>query len=552
MLKTLGGISMIEDKGKYLLLERAISLIRWILMMVILFSFPVSIYNETRSFNRIFILLIVYGLWNGCVHFLINRFNDTERKRYWVGIMQWGVDILVVSRLTILLETPFIGYSLYILLIMCSFLRYLNRPITMILNAITLVNMILSHTIIYGWQDNIYNEQVGIGVVSNIGAIIILYIFVKQYENMKLLVDVQHTDVAGLENNIRKMLDLTEITTQMQHSNTKDAIIRNAVFTISNSITDSQSILVLYSNKNCAKNSKIYHFNTVKESVMKGDENIPFQTLDITEDLSILRQIREYKNCIRSYEPLAFDAVYSLGTLGGLLEHSKEKNYIYLFPVMQHNEESGIIICNTLYRLEEYVCHYIAAIVEQIGTAFTRTEMLSEERKKAMYDSLTNVKSRLGLAETIPHLVTTSKRCDYTIGCIFVDIDYFKRFNDEYGHSIGDEALKIVAKIIKDNIRGQDVVGRYGGEEFVVFLQDVTEEETYQKAEMLRSKIEAFDLKEALGIEKLLTASFGVAIYPKDAYEFDEVVKRADMAMYAAKKFRNKVCIYNKEFKTID
>ncbi|MHC1750301.1 MAG: GGDEF domain-containing protein [Cellulosilyticaceae bacterium] len=542
---------MIEDKEKYLILEKAIGSIRWIMIMVTLFSFPTSLYSDPDNFGKIFFLLVFYVIWGTCVHFLVNnnRFNDTTEKRYWVSIIEWGMDIIVIGAMIILFKTPFIGYMMYTLLIVYVFLHYLNHMTSLVLSFLTIMNMALSHTSLYGWEQSIYNEQVGIALIAMMGVATALYIFTKEYASMKMLVDLHYADMAGLKNNIRKMADLTEVTLQMQHSNTQDAIIRNTVFTVSNLMTEASATLLIYAAENTNEQTRLYHFEEVRKAVMNGDETIPFRCVEITEDLMVLRQAREYKNCIQFYEPLNLDGINSLGTFKVLFKKNVEKNYIYLFPVMQHNRESGMIVCNTLYRLETSVCHYIAAIVEQVGTAFARTAMLEEERKKAMYDSLTNVKSRLGLAESIPQIIATSHKCGYSVGCIFIDIDYFKLFNDQYGHNIGDEVLKILAYLIKDNVREQDIVGRYGGEEFVVFLYNVTEEETYQKAEMLRLKIESFDLEETLGIKQPLTASFGVSLYPTDSSEFDDVIKLADQAMYRAKKTRNKVCIYSKEFK---
>ena len=129
---------------------------------------------------------------------------------------------------------------------------------------------------------------------------------------------------------------------------------------------------------------------------------------------------------------------------------------------------------------------------------------------------------------------------------IFIDIDYFKNYNDIYGHQKGDYVLKRVAEIIKLNIRDGDVAARYGGEEFAVILPDTTEEEALDVAENLRKEIEnsQFDGEENQPNGKL-TVSIGVSVYPDKAQNDIDLIKSADDALYRAKFFyKNRVEAY--------
>lgn len=126
---------------------------------------------------------------------------------------------------------------------------------------------------------------------------------------------------------------------------------------------------------------------------------------------------------------------------------------------------------------------------------------------------------------------------------IFIDIDYFKRINDTHGHAAGDTVLREVARVIKANVRGVDIVGRYGGEEIVVGLVGADLERSTHIAEELRTKIEALKLKVD-GEEIAVTASFGVAAM-RAGMSLDQLLREADEAMYRAKvEGRNKVESY--------
>ena len=127
---------------------------------------------------------------------------------------------------------------------------------------------------------------------------------------------------------------------------------------------------------------------------------------------------------------------------------------------------------------------------------------------------------------------------------LMIDLDYFKKYNDQFGHVAGDIVLKTVAKILDDSF-GQpgNIVCRYGGEEFCVLLPDCTKENAKQLAEKVRKKIE----QEKIVLrrqETNITVSIGVSTFPKDAQMKEELIYKADHALYRAKEEgRNRVCI---------
>ena len=131
---------------------------------------------------------------------------------------------------------------------------------------------------------------------------------------------------------------------------------------------------------------------------------------------------------------------------------------------------------------------------------------------------------------------------------LFCDIDHFKRINDTYGHIKGDLVLQEVAKIIRESTNGNEGVFRYGGEEFVILLENCSGEEGFDIAEKIRLKVCSSDVIKSYCNFEILTISIGLAVYPYDGVQIDTLIHNADSAMYHVKETgRNRCEIYNSE-----
>ena len=116
-----------------------------------------------------------------------------------------------------------------------------------------------------------------------------------------------------------------------------------------------------------------------------------------------------------------------------------------------------------------------------------------------------------------------------------IDIDFFKKFNDTYGHQAGDAVLRGVAHTLKINVRSSDVVCRYGGEEMAIILKDTDFDQAFLTAEKVCKTIAAKPFKIAANTEKQVTISLGVSTYPICGLETQEMIEFADRGLYAAK-----------------
>ena len=158
----------------------------------------------------------------------------------------------------------------------------------------------------------------------------------------------------------------------------------------------------------------------------------------------------------------------------------------------------------------------------------------------ALRDPLTNAFNRRHMIEFLNKELAKFRRTKTATSVMMIDIDHFKRINDEYDHSIGDLVLKEFTEIINENIRDTDLLCRYGGEEFLVILSGADSGVAFKIAERIRKKIADYNFSE---LSCNVTASFGVAAFSEEDDEIS-IIKRADQLLYKAKRAgRNQTCI---------
>ena len=189
-----------------------------------------------------------------------------------------------------------------------------------------------------------------------------------------------------------------------------------------------------------------------------------------------------------------------------------------------------------------------------------KIEALEEELKRltklVYHDELTGILNRRGFSKEAEEqfkgislgdtLVERRTHNQIPYAVIFIDLDDFKKINDTYGHAIGDIALKTVSSVLAEQLRGGDVFGRWGGEEFVVGLLGASAELARHVAEKLRVAIERCVIKTEEGHSINLSASFGVKEHDNEK-SVSEMLDSADDAMYEAKKNgKNRVVVYKK------
>lgn len=180
-------------------------------------------------------------------------------------------------------------------------------------------------------------------------------------------------------------------------------------------------------------------------------------------------------------------------------------------------------------------------MAEHIALALANITLHNHLREQSLRDPLTGLFNRRYLEEAASRELQRAERNAYPLAVLVLDVDHFKRFNDEYGHQAGDEILIHVADELQEHFRGDDVVCRFGGEEFVALLPNISEQQALQRAEQLRSAIEHSEWLID-GKHLRVTVSIGSAIFPEHASDLDSLINLADEALYQAKNTgRNKV-----------
>jgi diguanylate cyclase (GGDEF)-like protein len=244
----------------------------------------------------------------------------------------------------------------------------------------------------------------------------------------------------------------------------------------------------------------------------------------------------------------------NFGLLCQHITNPQEANYLCV-PLLAHGEALGVLYLQ--YGLnepeaekyfDEHRQHLAAAVADHVALALANLKLREALRQQAIRDLLTGLFNRRYMEESLERELRRAERGGTSVGVIMSDIDKFKEFNDLFGHDGGDTLLRDLGVFLKKRMRGEDIVCRYGGEEFVFVLPDATLESTRQWAEELRravKELRVYHLGKPLGP---IAMSFGVAVFPEHGSTVEKILNRADIALYRAKnEGRDRVIIASQE-----
>lgn len=215
-----------------------------------------------------------------------------------------------------------------------------------------------------------------------------------------------------------------------------------------------------------------------------------------------------------------------------------------LVPLMAKEKVIGAILADN-YVLKTPISNedirMLSMFANQAGMAIENSKVYEETLLKSHKDSLTNVWNHGYFQYKLDEEIQKTNAGSEHLSLMLVDIDDFKKYNDTFGHQIGDLALKQIAEIITKNLRSADIACRYGGEEFVIIMPSTSKKDAVVNAERLRQSVEKFIFAPS----HRLTISIGIATFPSDSLEKEGLIKKSDLCLYKAKQEGKNRVIYS-------
>jgi diguanylate cyclase (GGDEF)-like protein len=213
-------------------------------------------------------------------------------------------------------------------------------------------------------------------------------------------------------------------------------------------------------------------------------------------------------------------------------------------PLVTHDELVGMLHLEGLAAGagHEEQEHLAVTVAEQLALALGNARLRESLRRQSVLDPLTGLFNRRHFDAALKRELARARRKNVPVSLVLVDIDHFKRVNDDYGHAVGDAVLRTIAQQLRLGIREGDIACRYGGEEMVLLLPECAAADAGKRAEAIRVALAAMAPHPEGEGPQQVTASFGVAAYPADAQDAEALFWAADKALYRAKQHgRNQV-----------
>ncbi|MFH0802023.1 MAG: sensor domain-containing diguanylate cyclase [bacterium] len=227
-----------------------------------------------------------------------------------------------------------------------------------------------------------------------------------------------------------------------------------------------------------------------------------------------------------------------------IVPRNKAFRSVMIVPLVFEEESLGVIYAaySRPAFFSESNVHFLTMIARQVAVAVRNVQLHTTTQALAITDSLSGMYTHGYFQDHLGKEITRSKYANQPISIVIIDVDFFKKVNDSYGHPQGDSILRQLGGVIRRALRPTDVICRYGGDEFTVTMSNSNRIGAVMLAERVRQAVEDYEF--VLGNHIVhITVSGGVAAFPEDAETKKDLVDKADKALYEAKrKGRNKVC----------
>jgi len=227
-----------------------------------------------------------------------------------------------------------------------------------------------------------------------------------------------------------------------------------------------------------------------------------------------------------------------------------DEGSLFMMPLSYEKELLGILVFLSPIpnAIRPYQIELLKVLGNQAAASLANAKFHAEIERMAITDGLTGLFNHRNFQEKLTAEFRRLERFSASLSLLLIDIDFFKKINDSYGHPAGDEVLREVSRIIRETIRSVDIPARYGGEEFAALLPGTNHEGALKMAERLRESIEKTNFPIE-GKKLRVSVSIGAATSPHDAAAKEELVEKADKALYYAKRNGRNRCVLWREVK---
>jgi len=174
-------------------------------------------------------------------------------------------------------------------------------------------------------------------------------------------------------------------------------------------------------------------------------------------------------------------------------------------------------------------------VAGQVALSLASLRLRETLRDQSIRDPLTGLFNRRFMQESLDRELQRAKRKKRPLAVIFIDLDHFKRFNDTFGHAAGDLILRTMGELFQRHFRGDDVICRYGGEEFAIILPESSAKDAAKRANLLRIEASKISMRHLGQVLDSVTLSIGVAAFPEHGSTTEQILRMADQSLYQSK-----------------
>jgi diguanylate cyclase (GGDEF)-like protein len=400
----------------------------------------------------------------------------------------------------------------------------LNRQSILILTTYLNDETIKFFELLYSIINQIQIKQKLLKEVNNLN---------ERSEKLEVQLEQNQNNLRQTERSLKKRVyeinNLLEISSELYSILDLKQLVNSALLTIVGQIGCQKSIAMIYEPST----------NSYSNITVKGINKDDLVDIEIEVDHPVVRFLLERQ------QPVNLKELGKSKKTKDIADHFKKLGMEMVAPIVHSDRLKGFIGCGEkLYGpgLDDSDRQIFTILVNILSISLSNAQIYEEVKQMSFTDGMTGLNNYRYFENRLREEINRAKRNNTKLSLIMLDIDHFKNYNDTLGHQAGDEALRTLAWVLKNTARDDDIVNRYGGEEFSIILPGLEKERIEILAERIRVKVEEHPFyKEHVQPEGKMTISIGAASFPNDAKTFDTLISKADKALYKAKnKGRNK------------